>query len=285
MTAEPWAFEIDPGVVALCGGLAAAYVVAWRRLGPRWAPRPEQPVTRFQAAVFAAGLASLVLAVGWPLHRLGEEYLFTAHMVQHLVIGYVTAPLLLLGTPGWMLRVAVGDGLVFRGVRWFTRPLVAFGLFNLSIVLLHWPDLVDLSLRSDAVHAGLHGFLLAVSLAVWMPVVSPLPELPRLLPPVNLLYLFGQSILPTVPASFLTFGETVLYDFYARVPRLWDVSAMTDQQVAGLVMKVGGGFLLWGMITVLFFVWQADEERRNRGPAHLDVDELELELSEVKAVP
>lgn len=275
---SPWAFTLDPGVGFLVALLAGGYLFAAKRLGPTWAPRPEACVTRRQVTFFVLGLGALLLAVGWPLHQIGERYLFSAHMLQHMIIGYVAAPLLLLGTPGWMIRALIGRGLIFQATRFTTRPLVAFAMFNVLLVFSHWPAVVDMSLRSDPFHAGLHGVLLLVSLAVWMPVVSTIPEFPRLPPPVNLMYLFGQSILPTVPASFLTFGETVLYDFYATVPRLWDISPIGDQQVAGVLMKVGGGFLLWGMIAVLFFVWQADEERRNR-PGLLDMDELELELT------
>lgn len=278
--ADPWAFRLDPGVVVLAATLAGGYAFALKGLAPTWAPRPDQPVTRAQVTFFSLGIASLLVAVGWPLHQMGERYLFSAHMLQHLIIGYVTAPLLLLGTPGWMLRALLGRGVIWQAARFVTRPLVAFLMFNVLLVVTHWPAVVDLSLRLDAFHAAVHGVLLAVSVAVWVPVVSPLPEIPRLAAPINLLYLFGQSILPTVPASFLTFGETVLYDAYALAPRLWDISALTDQQVAGVLMKIGGGFLLWGMIAVLFFVWQADEERRNR-PSALDFDELELELTTV----
>lgn len=281
MHADPWAFRIDIGVVAIMGAVAAGYAFALVRLAPAWAPRPGHPVHRRQVVFFGLGVASLWLALGYPLHDVGERYLFSGHMLQHLIIGYVTAPLLLLGTPGWMLRAALGRGVLFAAARVATRPLIAFVAFNVVIVGLHWPAFLDLALRDDLFHAGaMHAPLLVVSLMVWMPVVSPLPELPRLGPPVNLLFLFGQSVLPTVPASFLTFGDGVLYDFYESVPRLWGISAVTDQQVAGLIMKVGGGFLLWGMITVLFFVWQAEEERRNRRPEHLDLDELELELTD-----
>lgn len=274
---DPWSFNLDPGVVVLLALLAGAYVGALRWVAPGWAPRPEAAVSPAQVSFFALGVGSLLVALGWPLHQMGERFLFSAHMTQHLIVGYVTAPLLLLGTPGWMLRALLGRGVIRRIAGVLSRPLVAFAMFNLLLVVTHWPAVVDLSLRSAAFHAGVHGALLVVSLAVWMPVVSPLPEIPRLAPPANLLYLFGQSILPTVPASFLTFGEGVLYDFYAKVPRLWDISALGDQQMAGVIMKVGGGFLLWGMIAVLFFVWQADEERRSR-PGLLDFDELELEL-------
>ena len=274
-----WAFDFEPGPAVLVLSLVGAWVGAVRVLGPRYAPRPRRPVSRSEVVAFFLGVAALVLALGWPIHQLAERYLFSVHMLQHLVISLVAAPLLLLGTPGWMVRAALGRGRLFALVRAVTRPFAAFVLFNFMLVFSHWPAVVDLSLRSAPFHAALHVALLAAALVMWMPLVSPLPELPRLAAPASLLYLFLQSILPTVPASFLTFGDTVLYRFYEDVPRLWATSALGDQQVAGLVMKVGAGFLLWGLIAVLFFVWQAEEEPRAHGP-RVDWDELELELAD-----
>ena len=100
----------------------------------------------------------------------------------------------------------------------------------------------------------------SLSLLVWMPVLSPLPEVPRLQPLVRMLYLFLQTVIPTVPASFLTFGDHPLYRYYDHVPRLWGVSELTDMQMAGLIMKVVVGFSLWITITVIFFRWYNIEE-------------------------
>ncbi len=87
--------------------------------------------------------------------------------------------------------------------------------------------------------------------------------MPALSRPLQLAYLFGQSILPTIPASFLTFGETPLYPIYASFPRIWGVSALTDQLVAGLLMKLGGGVIIWAVMAVVFFRWF--EQERNEG--------------------
>jgi putative membrane protein len=91
--------------------------------------------------------------------------------------------------------------------------------------------------------------------------VSPLPEIPRLAPPTRMVFLFLQSIVPTLPASFLTFGTTPLYRFYEKVPHLWGMSTLDDQQVAGLIMKIGAGLLLWMIIAVIFFRWAGEEDR------------------------
>ena len=91
--------------------------------------------------------------------------------------------------------------------------------------------------------------------AMWWPVISPLPEMPTLSYPGRMVYLFLQSIVPTVPASFLTFGTQPLYSFYATAPRIWGVSVLTDQTVAGLIMKLLGGAILWTVLAVVFFKW------------------------------
>jgi putative membrane protein len=96
---------------------------------------------------------------------------------------------------------------------------------------------------------------------MWWPVMSPLPEMPALTPPGQMMYLFLQSLAPTIPASFLTFGHTLIYPVYGTFPRIWGISALTDQLLAGLEMKILGGFVLWGFITVIFFRWHAREER------------------------
>ncbi len=151
-----------------------------------------------------------------------------------------------------------------------TRPMFGLLLFNGVIVFTHWPWLVDLSLRSELTHFSLHTLLFTSAAIMWWPVVDPLPELSRLSPPGKMLYLFLQSIVPTVPASFLTFADSPIYEFYATVPRLWGIDVVTDQRMAGLIMKIGGGLLLWLVITYLFFRWNAAEERQ-------EVDEVSWE--------
>jgi putative membrane protein len=97
---------------------------------------------------------------------------------------------------------------------------------------------------------------------MWLPVLSPSEAIvPRLTPLPKLLYLFVQTIVPTVPSAFLTFGTEPLYAIYATFPRVW-FDAITDMQIAGLLMKIGGGMYLWLIITVLYFRWSADEERK-----------------------
>ena len=115
---------------------------------------------------------------------------------------------------------------------------------------------------------------------MWMPLLSPLPEVPRLQPLVRMLFLFLQSVVPTVPASFLTFGDRPLYKFYETVPRLWGISALDDMRFAGLIMKILVGFSLWITITVIFFRWHAAEEPGS--PARRVSRDLDRELMELQ---
>ena len=160
VSAPVWAFGVEPGSTLVAAAVAAGYATAIRLLGPRHAPRRGHPVSRGQVACFAAGVVALAAALGWPIHQLGEDYLFSVHMVQHLLISLIAAPLLLLGTPGWLLRWLLGDGARLSVARRLTRAFPAFVLFNAMLVLSHWPAVVGLSLRREVFHAAMkHGFI------------------------------------------------------------------------------------------------------------------------------
>lgn len=275
-------WEAHPDVWLLVGGLMAGYAIAVMRLGPRFTEPGRPVVTRFQVVSWCLGVATVWLASDWPVHDIAESSMYSVHMVQHLLISMVATPLLLLGTPAWLLRWLLRPpSALFRGVRRMARFLPALIVFNVVLVLTHWPALVDESLRSGLIHFGVHTLLFVASLIVWLPVVSPLPEIPRLAPPTRAAFLFLQSVVPTVPASFLTFGAAPLYKFYVGLPHLWGVTDLEDQQIAGLMMKIGAGLLLWMLIAVIFFRWAADEDSRNQ-PNRVR-RELDRELSELQA--
>ena len=247
-------------VWALCLALAGGYWAALRWWGPRHVTAGEAPATRGQVVAFGAGVLTILVAADWPVHALAEERLLSVHMVQHLLLSLVAPPLLLAGTPGWLFRSLVRPRWLFAVVRTLSRPVVALLVFNAFIAFSHWPALVDLSLRSELMHFGVHAVLVTTALLMWMPVLSPVVEIPRLRYPGQMLYLFAQSIVPTVPASFLTFADSPIYPFYGLAAPLAGLDPVVDQRIAGLVMKLVGGFILWGFIAVLFFRWHAQEE-------------------------
>lgn len=256
------AWRPEPGAWLLVASLAAGYAIAVVRLGPRYALPGQRAASRLQVTSFTLGLLALWVVSDWPVHDIAEQSTYSVHMVQHLVLSMVCVPLLLLGLPAWLLRWILGPpSRRFRVVRRLARFLPALVVFNVVLVLTHWPAVVDASLHNGALHFGVHALIFVSSFIVWLPVLSPLPEIPRLAPPSRMAYLFLQSIVPTLPASFLTFGTTVLYHFYAHKATIWGLTPLADQQLAGLIMKIGAGILLWALIAVTFFQWAADEER------------------------
>ena len=270
-------WEAKPDVWLLIAALAAGYWIAIVRVGPQFATPGRPLVSRLQVTCWTLGVLTTWLASDWPVHAVAEQMNYSVHMLQHLLFAMVAAPLLLLGTPAWLARwVLRPPSRLFRTVRWLSRFLPALIVFNLVLVVTHWPALVNASLESPYLHFSVHTVLFVSSLIVWMPVLSPLPEIPRLAAPLRAVYLFLQSVVPTVPASFLTFGAYPLYKFYEGKPHLWGLSTLEDQQVAGLIMKIGAGMLLWALIAVFFFRWAADEERRQRPQVRED---LERELT------
>ena len=214
--------------------------------------------------LFLAGVLILFVALLSPLHELGDNYLFSAHMVQHLLLMLVVPPLLLWGTPSWLLRPLMRSPPVLGIARFLTRPVAAFVLFNAVLVLWHLPGLYDLALRERDIHILEHMMFIGASVIMWWPILSPLRELPR--PPylVQTLYLF---LLPTVPAivgAFITFSDGIVYTWYAEAPRVWDISAHTDQQFGGLIMWVPGGLVFFLALVITFLIWAYQEESEGR---------------------
>lgn len=255
---SPWSFHLHPDVAALMAALAAGYVVAARR----YAPDGEQP-SRRERWCFWSSLVVLWVFSEWPIHDLAEGPSYAVHMVQHLVLTFIVPPLMLLGVPSWMAREVLRP--VLPVVRFLVRPLVAIVVFNGVVVLTHWPLMVTAAVDSGTAHLAQHVALVVGALVVFWPVLSPLPEMPRLPPLFAMVFVFVQSLIPTVPASWLTFAEHPPYHAYEPFPKLWGLTAGEDQQLAGGIMKVGGALILWTYIVVIFFRW-ASAEGSGRSP-------------------
>jgi putative membrane protein len=250
-------YHVHPSVWAVLGGLWAIYLVNVRKHVP--ASPKEAQERRRRTTLFSFGMATLWIGADWPVHDLAERYLYSVHMFQHLLFTLVAAPLIVAGIPAWMWREILRPRAVSTVFDFLTRPVVALVTFNALLLFTHWPEVVEASVRSEWTHFGLHVLLFGASIVVWWPILSPLPERPALTPPAQMLFLFFQSLAPTIPASFLTFGHTLLYPVYGTFPRIWGLSALDDQLIAGLMMKIGGGLILWGFIATIFFNWARRE--------------------------
>ena len=212
--------------------------------------------TPVQRTWFYAGLITLFFSLNGPLHDLSDSFLFSAHMVQHFMLTLVVAPLLILGTPGQMLRPALRVRGVTPLARWLTKPTHTFSLFVVVFAGWHIPALYNYALEHHPVHIVEHLMFLVTAVLMWWPILSPMPELPRLSYPGQMLYLFLLTLPMTIVAIYITMATTVLYPFYASAPRIWGITPMNDQLLGGLIMWIPGGLFFYGIISVVFLRWQ-----------------------------
>ncbi len=240
-------FPVRPGAAGAAGASRAELDAAAARPGP----------TTGQRAAVLAALLLLFLTLNGPLHDLSDYYLFSAHMVQHLVLTLVVPPLLLAGTPGWMLRPLLRVRGVWALARRVTRPAACFVLFNVVLAFWHLPPTYNLALAVHEVHILQHLMFIAASVLMWWPLLSPLPELPRAPYPAQMLYCFVMVIPMSVISIYIAMADTLLYPAYATAPRLWGITPMDDQHYGGLIMWIPGGLFFYAVMTVVFFKWSA----------------------------
>ena len=252
ITADPWAFQLHLEVWALIAFLIGAWVYSVRVIGPRAVGPGEVVVTTRQKWFFVFTMVMLWGASDWPVHDIGEQYLYSVHMLQHMILAYFLPPLALLSMPEWLLRLIVGHGRGYKFVRFMSKPAVAGVLFNLTVMITHIPGVVNTSAQIGVLHYSIHFLLVMSALLMWMPVLGPFKEL-HISWPARMGYLFLQSIVPTVPAGWLTFAEGPVYKHYNVPVRVWGLTVANDQQIAGAIMKVGGSFYLWGIIIYMYF--------------------------------
>ena len=248
----------EPLLVGTLVLAAWAYAVAtgpWRfrlALGSAYPTR--------QARLFYGGLVVFYLAVGSPLDEIGERYLFSAHMLQHLIIVNLAAPLVLAGTPRWLL-----DGIIDRPplrpiLRALSAPVAAAVLFALCLSIWHVPAIYDAALRDKLLHVVQHLMFFATALVLWWPLVSPSAVLPRRTPGVQVLYVVGLGALQFPLVAFLNFSREALYPTYEFAPRLIALAPREDQILGGALMGVGGMFVSLGLISRCFIRWHRESE-------------------------
>jgi cytochrome c oxidase assembly factor CtaG len=153
-----------------------------------------------------------------------------------------------------------------RGLLKFqTRALAGLLAYNVIVITTHLPAVVDGAMASQLGSASIDGAWLLAGMVLWWPILAP-PEFRRLTMFGKMGYLFAATIVPTIPAMMMVFGKWPLYELYELAPRVWlGMSANTDIQLAGLVMKVFGDLPLWIATAVIFFTETAREQRRNDG--------------------
>lgn len=258
-------WNLDPKLVLGIALFTGAYFYA---LGPlRRKYGWSDTVDTRKVAYFVAGTVILVLALCSPLDTLSDQYLFSAHMVQHMLIAIVCPPLWLLGTPEWMLAPLFKRARVTRVMRWLTNPIVAFGVFNADLWLWHTPALYDATLVNDSIHILEHLSFIVFGILFWWPILSPVRQIPRISKGFGVLYLFMACQPMVALGALLTFAAHPLYQPYVTAPRIWGSTPLGDQQLGGLIMWLPTNIPYVIALSVMFFQWIADHDRAERAAA------------------
>jgi putative membrane protein len=246
--AEPgvWVvWEFYPSIVLGCLAWAAWYVL-------NCVVQKKRP-TNLQAGAFAASLLVVFGALQGPLHELSDLYLFSGHMVQHLLLTLVFPPLFILGIPDWMVQpVARLPGVAAFG-RAITHPLVA-GLFaTFTLYVWHIPSMYDWALFDHNVHIFEHLTFMFGAVVMWWPVCSTTAEIPPINDSAKMIYLFLLTVPMKALGAVITISDYMIYEFYAGQPRVFGLDPLTDQRLGGLIMWIPAGLIFWGAIAFIFF--------------------------------
>jgi len=238
-----------PGAWAIFAALlmAAAYSAALRFRG-----REEK---RAPIGFFALGLAVWVVALSGPLEGLALDRLYSAYILQQILLVLVVCPLLLAGLQGWMLRPLLSWPPVRHGFAMLTRPGVAFFVFVAVFSVIHVPVVCNLVCQVHHFYHTVRISLFLAGLLLWWPLLSPLSEFPRLSQPMQALYLLAVMLAMSAVAAPITFAESVLYHFYIGDPHPLGLSALVDQEIGGLLMWVVQGLILTTIASVIFVRW------------------------------
>lgn len=249
---EPW----------LVGGLVFAGWLWAILAGPlRHRLAPGLPFPRSQAVKFYVGLFCFYIAVGSPLDQIAERFLFSAHMIQHQLLIYPAAILVLIGLPAWMIDPVLGSPSVRRLARFITHPVVCGIVYTLVISVWHAPWLYDWALRSKLVHVIEHLMFFGAAVLYWWPMLSPSRVLPPVSYAVQLLYILGVIIGMIPIFAYVTFSTDILYPTYEFAPRLFPGFSPTDDQLlAGVIMKIIGMLVAFGAFSRSFYLWYQEKK-------------------------
>jgi cytochrome c oxidase assembly factor CtaG len=270
LTAWTWRWDL----ALLLGAAAALYVRGWCRLRARG----RGSVPGWRLAAYLGGIGAAALAAFSAASALASV-LLTAHMIQHQLLTMAAAPLLLLGNPLPVVLWALPAGPRQAAARWLApgRPLrgalrlatqlpVAGVLYAVTLAGWHYPPAYQASLGSEWIHDFQHLSFFATSLLFWWPLIEPAPRLPRRLPTgvsqgLRIVYLLAAAAVNTLVAAIIALAERVLYPAYAAAPRLFGLTTLDDQGLAGGIMWSGGHMYLIAILWVVHRVL-SDGERR-----------------------
>ena len=236
-------WTLDPLQLAPIALIAIAYGMRTRTLARR-----GQRVPSWRVALFALGIALLVVAVTSPIAAVGEERLFAAHMAQHLLLGDLAPLCLLAGLTGPILRPVLALPGVMR-LRVLANPLVALPIWAVNLALWHVPAVYEAAVESSPVHALEHIAFFSAGIVLWLPVLETLPAPEWFGTGAKLAYVVGVRLVATVLGNVFVWSGSTFYDVYGDGEYL-GLSPQGDQSVAGSLMMLEGS-----IVTIVAIAW------------------------------
>jgi putative copper resistance protein D len=284
-------WTVEPLVVI---GLVVAAVVWLRTVGRVDRAHPGNPVPPRRTAAFLAGLAAIALALLSGIGRY-DTALFSIHMIQHVLLILVAAPLIVLSAPV-TLALRASSPATRRGlllpilhslpVRVLAHPVVAWIVFAAVMWAAHFSPLFDAALEDPLIHDAEHALFLAAGLLFWWPALGADPAPWRMPPVVRAMYVFLQMPQNTFLAVAITFATTPLYRHYATLAAAWLPDPLADQHVAGAIMWLAGDAIFLVALFGLVLAWMRADERgqaredRRADAARAEIREREARLAE-----
>jgi putative membrane protein len=237
-----WTFDVLQ--LAPIAVLAIAYGMRARTLARR-----GQPVPGWRIALFALGIALLLVAVTSPIAEIGEEELFSFHMTQHLLLGDLAPLCLLAGLTGPLLRPLLALPGVLR-LRVLANPFVALPVWAANLALWHVPAVYEAAVESSAVHALEHTAFFAAGTVLWLPVLETLPAPEWFGTGAKLAYIVGVRLVATLVGNVFVWGGSPFYDVYGTGDDYLGLSPGADQSLAGSLMMLEGS-----LVTIVAIAW------------------------------
>jgi cytochrome c oxidase assembly factor CtaG len=266
-------WSLDPVLTAgltFAGGLYALGIMRVRHR--RFGTRRRSGWSGWRAASFAAGLATIALALESGVDAIGDGELLSVHTAQHMLLALLAPTLLLYGAP---VRLALAAGsrktrarivatLSSAPVRELTRPAIGCLLFAIVMLVTHLRVVFEAALEDPTLHAFEHAAYFWSGVALLAPLIAadPLPRAPGAL--ARFCWLMGAMTAMAIPGALLTFSEGVSYPFYLAPARVLGRSALGDEHLAGAIMWVGGGVAMFALALCIAFGAMVEEERRQR---------------------
>lgn len=224
-------------------------------------PTADFPIKN--AILFYSGLVITYLAVGSPLDQIGEQFLFSAHMVQHILLIYVSPVLFILGTPAWLVDWLLGPKPIRKTIRALTYPLSGGLLFLFIFTLWHIPALYEAALHDKRIHVLEHWTIFLPGILMLWPYLTTSKHIPRSSYGIRMIAIFLLMVGQLPVFAFLSFAGEALYPTYVWAPRIIGLDPLNDQILGGIIMKVVNMIFSLTILGISFYYWARSEEQED----------------------